>query len=102
MQGYDRLPGAAPTSKDQHGATDPQQWIRFGETLLDFILTNLGEGRDTPEEWSAEYYDPARDTDMDFHDVFRAYLDSAGSDGALPDFDDWLSNAVTAGTYERR
>ena len=101
MQGYDRLPGAAPTSDDPQGTKDPRQWIRFGEALLGFVLLDLGAGRDTPEECSAEYYDPARDTPMDFHDVFRAYLGSADGNGVLPDFNDWLRDAVAAGTYER-
>jgi hypothetical protein len=38
---------------------------------------------------------------MDFHEIYRAYLDSAEGNRVLPDFDDWLKNAVTAGTYER-
>jgi hypothetical protein len=101
IQGHDRLPGAAPTSNDAQGAKDPQQWIRLGEALLNFVLLDLGAGRDTPEEWSAEYHDLAQDTVVDFHELFRAYLDSADSDGVLPDFDGWISNAVTAGTYER-
>jgi len=100
-QGYRRLPGAAPTSNDPQGATDPRQWIRFGEALLNFILLDLGSGGEGPEEWSSEYYDPARDEALDFHDIFRRFLDDVGSRGALPDFNDWLTHVVTAGTYER-
>jgi hypothetical protein len=100
-RGYRLLPGVAPTCDDPQGAKDPRQWIRFGEALLNFILLDLGSGEDDPEEWFAEYYDPAHDTVMDLHDMFRAFLNSAGSNGVLPDFDDWLKNVVAAGTYER-
>ena len=100
MQGHDRLPGVAPTCGAPQGAKDPRQWIRFGEALLEFILLDLGLGRDTLEEWSAEYYDPAQEAVMDFHKMFRIFLNDAGSNGVLPDFDDWLRDVVTAGTYE--
>ena len=101
MQGHDRLPGAAPTSGGPDGSKDPQLWVDFADALLDFVLLDLGNGRDTPVEWSAQYFDTAQATEMDFHEVFQAFLDSADGQRAGADFDEWLGNAVAAGAYQR-
>jgi hypothetical protein len=101
MQGHDLLPVAAPTKGGPDGSKDPQLWIDFADTLLDFVLLDLGNGRDTPAEWSAQYLDTAQDTQIDFHDVFRDFLNSADGHRAGADFDEWLGNAVAAGAYQR-
>jgi hypothetical protein len=101
MQGHDRLPGVAPTSGGPDGSKDPRLWVDFADALLDFVLLDLGNGRDTPEEWSAQYLDTVQDTKIDFHDVFRDFLKSAEGQSAGTDFDQWLTNAVAAGTYQR-
>ncbi len=100
MRGYARLAGAAPTCAGSPAAHDPRQWIRLGEALIDFVLLDLGSGQDNREELSAEYYDPVRDEFIELDDLFRTFLDEAGTSNTCPDFNVWLSDKLSSGTYE--
>jgi hypothetical protein len=98
--GYDELRGAAPTGGGPTGARDPRQWVDFAQRLVN-ILDELGDsGAESSDEFSDEYYCPANNEWLDFDDMFRTFLATAGDGGVLPDFDRWLRDALEAGTYE--
>ena len=99
LRGYAKLEGAAPTCESPHDATDPRQWLRFGQALIEFVLLDLGSGRHDPNEFSAEYYAPARDKVVELDDVFRVFLKELRKGRADGEFDEWLRGKLQSGVY---
>jgi hypothetical protein len=98
LRGYARLDGAAPKRNSQ-GLVDPNEWIRFGQGLLDFVLLDLGSGSHDRDKLAAEYYCPAKNKVIELDDMFRVYLAAAGPGGASKEFDEWLRGKLSEGTY---
>lgn len=98
LQSYARLDGAAPKRNSQ-GLVDPNEWIRFGQGLLDFVLLDLGSGSHDRDKLAAEYYCPAENKVIELDDMFRVYLAAAGPGGASKEFDGWLRGKLSEGTY---
>lgn len=98
LQGYARLAGAAPT-RDSRGLVSPHKWISFGQALLDFVLLDLGSGNHERDKLAAEYYCPASNTVIDLDDMFRVYLAAAERDEVTQEFDKWLRDKLSDGTY---
>ncbi|TMS54801.1 hypothetical protein [Mycobacterium sp. DBP42] len=98
--GFQRLPGAAPTAGGPGGAKDPQHWVEFANSLVGLTDELLNSGIESSDAFAHEYHRTADDEWFGFDDMFHVYLASAGPDGNLPDFDEWVSDALTDGTYE--
>ncbi|OBF38954.1 hypothetical protein A5719_17645 [Mycolicibacterium peregrinum] len=98
--GFQRLAGAAPTGGGPGGARDPQHWVEFANSLVGLTDELSNSGIESNDEFAYEYRRTADDEWFEFDDLFRVYLASAGSDGDLPGFDDWISDALKDGTYE--
>lgn len=98
--GYDELRSAAPTDGDHTGAKDPQRWVNFAQQLVNIVESLADSGVESSDEFSDEYHCPANDEWLDFDDMFRTFLATAGGGAVLPDFADWLRDALEAGTYE--
>jgi hypothetical protein len=99
IRGTAQLMNAAPTEGDPDGATEPQRWVRFANALVG-LTDELSDSVGGSYDYDDGYYHPADDEWVDFDDVFRSYLSSAGDDGALPDFGDWFTAALAAGIYQ--
>lgn len=98
LRGYARLAGAAPTL-DAQGLVGPDEWIRFGQTLVDFVLLDLGSGRPERDKLAAEYYCPATNKLIDLDDLFRVYLGVDVAGEVPKEFDEWLRDKLSDGTY---
>jgi hypothetical protein len=99
LRGYAKLEGAAPIGEGPHDATDPRQWLRFGQALIEFVLLDLGSGRHDPNELPDEYYLPAKDKVLELDDVFRVFLKELRTGQATQGFDEWLSGRLQSGVY---
>lgn len=100
LHGYDQLPGMAPSHSDDGAsagaASDPRQWLRLAEALVEFVLTDLGSGGRDDDGWSEEYVDTRTNALVDIHTVFRDYLEESQTTYS---FKDWLVQAIQGGTY---
>lgn len=98
--GFERFVGAAPTAASPDGAKDPKQWVHIADSLVALTDELLESGIERRDEFTHEYRRSADDESFEFDDMFRIYLASAGIDGALPDFSDWLEAVLEQGDYE--
>ena len=99
-KGTEWLSAVAPTNGKPDGATDPRQWVQLATALVDLTDRLLDSGGESYDEFDDEgYYDPARDEWVDFDEMFRVYLASAGGGGTPPDFEDWFTAELAAGRY---
>lgn len=98
--GFERFVGGAPTAASPDGARDPQQWVDIADSLVSLTDQLLESGIERRDEFTHEYRRSADNESFEFDHIFRVYLASADADGTLPDFDDWLRNVLTEGTYE--
>ncbi|MFM8856517.1 MAG: hypothetical protein ACKOI2_04810 [Actinomycetota bacterium] len=98
LRGYARLVGAAPTP-DSAGVVAPDEWIRFGKALVDFVLLDLGSGKHEPNELAGEYYCPSSNRALGLDEAFRVYLKAAGGTAVPEGFDEWLRNKLSDGSY---
>lgn len=98
LRGYARLAGAAPTT-DPQGLVEPNEWIRLGQALVDFILLDLGSGSRDRDKLAAEFYCPAGNKVIELDDMFRVYLAAAGRGEGIKEFDEWLRDKLSDGSY---
>lgn len=98
--GFTRLAGAAPAAPNADGATTPEEWLEFATALVALAEELMDLGIEARSELAHEYRRCADDEWFEINDMFRIYLDSALSEVAIPDFDDWIKGALEDGTYE--
>lgn len=99
-RGFHRLGGAAPTANDPGGASDPRQWSGFANSLIGLTEELLNSGIEECDELADWYRRTGDDEWNEFDELFRLYLAKSDEEGALPDFDVWISGAVDDGIYE--
>lgn len=93
LQGHHRISGRAP--KGESGARNPKYWLELAETLLTFVLIDLGSGARRDR---VRYLDDD-ESELELDDLFRTFLDNADAGGT--GFESWLQGQVTAGVYLR-
>lgn len=97
--GFSRLTGDALAADSPGETGNPEEWVKLAMSLVGLADQLANSGIEPREEFAAEYQGHADDEWFEFDDVFRHYLASANTNGILPDFDDWLGQALDAGTY---
>ncbi|KAA0098906.1 hypothetical protein CIW49_13600 [Mycolicibacterium sp. P1-18] len=96
LEGHDRIPDLAPMNEGD--ATDPTQWLRLADALIDFVLLDLGSGNRDREHVGA-YLDTVDDRVLDLEEMFRAYVES-GAVTSQQDFGAWVEEVTALGRYE--
>lgn len=99
-RGFERLIGVAPTAGNPNGAKDPHQWVDLATSLVGLTEQLLDSGIEPNDDFTDEYHRRADDEWFEFEEMFRLYLASAGTDGTLPDFDDWLRAGLEEGAFD--
>lgn len=94
------LANAAPTAGNPDGAKDPQRWVQLASALVGLTEELLDSDVESDDQFTGEYYEPARDEHLTFDDLFRVHLDNVAPDDATTGFKDWLTNALEEGTYK--
>ena len=74
--------------------------VQLASALVGLTEELLDSDVESDDQFTGEYYEPARDEHLTFDDLFRVHLDNVAPDDATTGFKDWLTNALEEGTYK--
>lgn len=95
LEGHDRFSNFAPASSGN--ASDPDDWLRLADALIDFVLLDLGSGSHSEESFT--YIDTATNVDLDLDEMLKRYV-ASGEAATQSDFGAWLDSMTESGRYQ--
>lgn len=98
-RGFQRLRDAVPTADGSDGPSARRWWLGLANSIVGLTEELLNSGIEDSDEFADWYRRTGDDEWIEFDELFRLYLDKSGADRTLPDFDDWIAEALEDGTF---